>query len=335
MDPITQGTLGAAAALAVLGERGKLSPALIGWVGALGGMAADLDVLISSSTDPLLAIEYHRHFTHSLSFAPLGGTLAALPWLVLKRVRENFRTVLGASIIGYLTHGPLDALTTYGTLLFWPWSTQRVALSFISIVDIVFTIPLLLAVIVAAKRGARTVARWGLLYAAVYLGLGAVQKGRAIDAQARLADRRGQQIDRGEVFPSFMNLVAWRSVYESNGRYYIDQVRVPFIGKHCTTTGAVLPKSSNPHAKGPVAGRAHRLLRWFAHGWVALDPGDPSVLGDLRYSFLPFEATPIWGIRVNEQADTVEWVNNRTRRDIHLSDLRLLIFEDPPGSICE
>jgi len=335
MDPITQGTLGAAAALAVFGERGKLSPALIGWVGALGGMAADLDVLIRSSSDPLLAVEYHRHFTHSLTFAPIGGALAALPWLVLKRVRENFRLVLGASVVGFLTHGPLDAFTTYGTLLFWPWSTQRVALSFISIVDLVFTIPLLIAVILAAQRGARTVARWGLLFAAVYLGLGAVQKGRAMDAQARLAERRGHHVERGEVFPSFMNLVAWRSIYQQHGRYYVDQVRVPFIGKNCTTTGSDLPESPNPHAKGPVAGRAHRLLRWFANGWVAKDPGDPTVLGDLRYSFLPFEASPIWGIRVDEEADKVEWVNNRSKRAIRPADLRVLIFEDPPGSVCE
>ncbi len=322
-------------ALAVLGERKKLRPALIGWIGAVSGMAPDLDALIGSSHDPLLAVEYHRHFTHSLTFAPLGGALSALPWLLHKPCRENPRVVLLASMLGYASHGPLDAFTTYGTLLFWPWSTQRVALGFISVVDIVFTIPLLLAVIVAAKRGARTVARWGLLYCCVYLGLGAVQKGRALDVQARTADRRGQQIERGDVFPSLSNLVAWRSVYETGGNYYVDQVRVPFIGKNCTTNGAALPESPNPHARGPVAGRAHRMIRWLANGWVARDPSDPSVLGDLRYSFLPFETKPIWGVRIDEKRDAVEWVNNQNQRRIRLSDLRLLIFEDPPGSICE
>ncbi|HSC86608.1 MAG TPA: metal-dependent hydrolase [Polyangiaceae bacterium] len=335
MDPITQGLFGAAVALAVLGERGKLAPGWIACIGAAGGMAADLDVLIRSASDPLLAVEYRRHFTHALTFAPLGGALAALPWFSFERCRRHARSVLGASMLGFASHGPLAAFGSQGTLLFWPWSTMRVALGFVSSVDIVFTIPLLLAVVVAARRGARTVARWGLLYCAVYLGLGAVQKGRALDVQVRLADRRGQHIDRGEVFPSPFNLVAWRSVYESDGRYYVDQVRVPFIGKNCMTSGVALPNSPNPHARGPVAGRAHRVVRWLANGWVARDPGDPSVLGDLRNSFLPFGATPLFGARIDEEADTVEWIDNRARRSLGAADLRLMIFEDPPGSTCE
>lgn len=335
MDPITQGTLGAAAALAVFGKRGKVSPSVIGWAGALGGMAADLDILIQSSTDPLLAIEYHRHFTHSLTFVPIGGTIAALPWLAFKKLRENFKLIWGASVLGYLTHAPLDCLTTYGTLFFWPWSDTRVALSTISIVDIVFTIPLLVAVIVAARRGARTVARWGLLYAFVYLGLGAIQRDRALDVQERLALKRGTPIERADVFPSFMNLVAWRSVYQSNGRYYVDQVRVPFIGRNATTRGAVVEPALPPPGLGPKGERAHRLLRWFSNDWVALDPDDSTVYGDLRYSFSPYDVTPIWGIRVDTSTDRVEWINNRPKRDIHLRDLRLLIFEDPPGSIHE
>ncbi len=37
----------------------------------------DMDVLIRSASDPLLAIEYHRHFTHALAFIPVGGLIAA------------------------------------------------------------------------------------------------------------------------------------------------------------------------------------------------------------------------------------------------------------------
>ena len=44
-------------------------------LGALAGAAPDLDVLIRSETDPLLALQYHRHFTHALLIAPLIGLL--------------------------------------------------------------------------------------------------------------------------------------------------------------------------------------------------------------------------------------------------------------------
>src|SRR5690606_29471703 len=76
------------AAQAVIGDRlGRKT----WWLGALGGMAPDLDVIIRSASDPLLALEYHRHFTHSLAFIPIGGLLVAAPflWLARDQPREH------------------------------------------------------------------------------------------------------------------------------------------------------------------------------------------------------------------------------------------------------
>lgn len=72
MDPLTHALLGATAAHAVLVPRlGRKA-----WmVGALGGLLPDADILIRSAADPLLAIEYHRHFTHAFAFIPFGGLL--------------------------------------------------------------------------------------------------------------------------------------------------------------------------------------------------------------------------------------------------------------------
>ena len=39
------------------------------------------------------------------------------------------------STLGILTHGFLDACTSYGTSLFWPFSSTRVSWNVISIVD--------------------------------------------------------------------------------------------------------------------------------------------------------------------------------------------------------
>jgi hypothetical protein len=78
MDPLTQGTLGAALPQATAG-RARMGLATL--AGFAGGMAPDLDVLIRSSEDPLLFLEYHRQFTHSLVFIPVGAAVvAALLW---------------------------------------------------------------------------------------------------------------------------------------------------------------------------------------------------------------------------------------------------------------
>ncbi|HEU5075123.1 MAG TPA: metal-dependent hydrolase, partial [Polyangiaceae bacterium] len=296
MDPVTQGALGAAAALALLTERVPLRAPHLAGIGALGGMAADLDVLIQSDVDPLLAIEFHRHFTHSLAFIPIGGPCAALPWLASRSLRQNWRAVLLTSTLGYATHAVLDACTTYGTLLFWPFSHTRVSLSFISVIDLLFTLPLLALVIASTVRGTPRWARVGLSWAACVMALGVVQHERAQRLQHAIARERGHVIERSAVFPTITNNVAWRSVYRSGSRYYVDKLRVPF-GKTCVTPGTSVAVLANPlddperaRRMHPASRRAERLIRWFSADWVALDPEDPSVIGDLRYSFSPGEA---------------------------------------------
>ena len=84
MDPLTHGLLGAVAAKAVLGRR--LGHA--GWmIGAAAGMLPDVDFFLHSDADPLLNIEVHRQFTHSLAAIPVGGAIAALPWLTFQTFR--------------------------------------------------------------------------------------------------------------------------------------------------------------------------------------------------------------------------------------------------------
>ena len=75
MDPITQGVLGASLPQSAA-RRSEV--AIAGLLGFLAGMSADLDVLIRSSADPLLFLEYHRQFTHSLVFIPVGGLICSL-----------------------------------------------------------------------------------------------------------------------------------------------------------------------------------------------------------------------------------------------------------------
>ena len=72
MDPFTQGLLGGAAAASVARSRHTRLAAGIGFA---AGILADADILIRSASDPLLNVEYHRHFTHALVFIPVGGLI--------------------------------------------------------------------------------------------------------------------------------------------------------------------------------------------------------------------------------------------------------------------
>ena len=118
MDPFSHAIVGATCAGALRLSGISTRTAIVS--GALAGMAPDLDILIRSSQYPLLALKYHRHFTHALAFAPLGALLTALPLfgiLRLMKLQPRFYALYLAMLLGFLSHGILDAMTNYGTHL--------------------------------------------------------------------------------------------------------------------------------------------------------------------------------------------------------------------------
>ena len=74
MDPVSQGLVGSVLPQSVSNKHELRLAAVIGF---LAGLLADLDVLIRSSEDSLLFLDYHRQFTHSIIFIPVGGLVAA------------------------------------------------------------------------------------------------------------------------------------------------------------------------------------------------------------------------------------------------------------------
>jgi inner membrane protein len=310
MDSITQGVLGAAAAQAVLAKRLPRGAALIG---AIGGMAADLDVFIHSFNDPTVGWLFHRHFTHSLVFIPIGGFIAALPFLFLKRFKDHKRWVILASIIGYATHAPLDMFTNYGTQLFWPFSNYRVALDWIGIVDPVYTLPLLLGVIWTARTGQMRPVRIALLLTSLYICFGGWQHHRAVEAQQQLATLRGHQIQHSRVLPAPGWLLMWRSVYVAEGRMYVDGIRETWFGTPRIAEGGVadvttfndLPANAQANAE---TRRRFEIFNWFADGLIAPIAGEPNAYGDMRITDEVESITPFWGLKLDEATgDAQRW----------------------------
>ena len=124
MDPVSQGVFGAVFAQ-TRSQKKNLAKAAV--VGALAGMAPDLDIALRSTNDPLFALEFHRHFTHALIFIPVGALICSLVFYRFFRKRLRFAEIYLFALFGYGSHGLLDACTTYGTMLLWPFSDMRVA----------------------------------------------------------------------------------------------------------------------------------------------------------------------------------------------------------------
>lgn len=301
MDPVSQAALGASLSQSFANDKSKQRSALI--IGALAGMAPDLDMVIRSVNDPLLFLEFHRHFTHSLVFVPFGALLCALIFYPFARNKLTFPQIYLFSFLAYATHGLLDACTSYGTQLLWPFSDVRIAWNTVSIIDPLFTLPVIVLIILAAVRHNARYAQFGFIYAVVFLSLGLIQKNRAEEAVYSLAEQRGHQIERVHVKPSFANRHVWKLLYEYDGRYYVDAVKLVFDKEYIPGTSIRKLNIQRDFPWLPEASQQQKDIerfRWFSDDFLAVSPHDEDFIMDVRYSFLPNRIKSMWGIVLNE-----------------------------------
>lgn len=301
MDPLSQASFGASLSQSFANDKSKQFSAFL--IGALAGMSPDMDVFIHSDQDPLLFLEYHRQFTHSLIFIPIGALLCAFVFYPFTKKKLSFIQVYLFSFLGYATHGLLDACTSYGTQLLWPFSNARIAWNTISIVDPFFTIPVVFLILFAVIKKNNRYARLGFLYAVFFLSLGVVQYQRAESAVIELAIQRGHHIERTHIKPSFANRYVWKLIYEYDGRYYVDAIKLLWDVEYIE--GSSIQKLNIEkdfpwlHPDSQLAKDVERF-RWFSDDFLALSVTNDNFITDVRYSFLPNEIKPMWGIEVNK-----------------------------------
>ncbi|MEM6774708.1 MAG: metal-dependent hydrolase [Pseudomonadota bacterium] len=316
MDPVTQGALGASLPQS-LARRSDM--ALAALAGMLAGMAPDLDVLIRSSEDPLLFLEYHRQFTHSLFFIPFGADIVAgLLWLLFgRRRRWDFLQLYAFCFLGYATHALLDACTTYGTQLLWPFTSRRFAWNNVSVIDPLVTLPLLLLVAVSLRTGRARYARIAFLWVVTYLSLGVLARDAAQELGRAVAARRGHAPVAVEAKPSFANILLWKTVYLEGDRYYVDALRLgvePRLYPGDSVAALDLDRDFPWLRRTSLQANDVERFRWFSMGYLARDPKYPERIMDLRFSLLPDEIRPLWSIELDPRAQDDRHVRYVTDR---------------------
>ena len=314
MDPLSQGAVGAAFAQSSANKKNIFK---IGVIGFLAGLAPDLDILIKSSTDPILFLEYHRQFTHSLFFIPFGSLIVALILFPFVKSSMSIKTVYYASLLGYATHGLLDACTSYGTQLFWPFSNERVTWNNISIVDPLFTIPVLILVVIAIKTKKKIFSFFSIGWIIFYLSLGFIQYERALLAAVELAQVRGHSPERLTLKPSFGNLILWKSIYQHKETFYVDAIRAAQSSTWCTGESIRvfdyqyhLPNLEKESQQKKDIER----FRWFSQDYLGYDK-ERNIVTDVRYSMIPNQIAPMWGLMIDEQRgvnDHAIWWTSRS-----------------------
>lgn len=321
MDPVSHVLLGASLGHVAAGRVFGRSAAL---AAGLAALLPDADIFIRSPVDPLVAIEYHRGLTHSLVAVPVGAAIVAAMWLLPTGFRQPRRWLglWATCCLAYLSHILLDAATSYGTQLAWPFSRERFGWDLISIIDPVFTLSLLTGLLLALRRPATRPAAIALAFAFTYLLVGGIQRSRAEHCLHALAASRGHRPERVEVMPTLANNLVWRALYLHEGRIVSDRIRVGWFTAPRIREGWNLPIAGDgdlsPSEHTRNRRRSFERFAWFSEEWVARSPTDPTLLADMRYSLSAEAFDPIWAIRFTapDSAADVEWVNRSRQRKV-------------------
>ncbi len=289
MDSLSQIVLGASVQGTILGKYQGRKAYLYG---AMLGTLPDLDVLIRYG-DPVSNMTYHRGFSHSLIVLTIVGTLGS--WLITSyhRWRDmplpySGKRLALAMTLALTTHPILDSFTVYGTQLFWPLQDPLqitpISIASIFIIDPLYTLPLLFAMIFGLVKGrSLSVFKQGLLanfqrlavimlmVSSSYLLLSLGLKYHAQDkAEQTLAAANIDNIVRIKTMPVLPTILMWRTLAEDKQNRFIElrgsvlDKRLPeyrYLTQYNNSTrlNANLPSASQPYAK---------RLDWFSGEWT-------------------------------------------------------------------
>ncbi len=286
MDSLTQIVLGAAVGEVVLGKKAGNKAMLYG---AIAGTIPDLDVLARQFTDTTMALDIHRGFTHSVVFSVLFAPLFG--WLVSRYERSgDFRGWSWLFFWAFFTHPLLDAHTTWGTQLFWPFDL-RLAFQTIFVIDPVYTVPFLVCLILALTRKRINPKRafynkLGLWISSSYLALTFVLKGLAFMQFSNTLETQGVNYTDLDTRPAPLNTILWAANVDTEDAYLLGDYS--FFDAQPITFNSY---AKDHHLIDSIRGneRVERMIR-ISQGWYTISKQDGKLyFNDLRFGLISLE----------------------------------------------
>lgn len=225
MDSVSHMVIGAAIGEMLLGKKiGRWGMLL----GAIAKSVPDFDLFYTGLSDPRAYMCEHRAHTHSLFIEALYAIPIA--WLLVKLFKEkvSFKRMLVFMLACLWGHSLLDWCTNFGTQLLLPFTNENYSLNSLAIIDLLFTIPMLLMILIAVfyrKNEARRnkLAQATLMYCCVYLGLTFVNKAQAEYIVQDSIEKNNIPVTAHMTNPTMLNNVLWYAVGSNDSTLFIGE----------------------------------------------------------------------------------------------------------------
>ena len=128
---------------------------------------------------------------------------------------------------------------------------------------------------------------------------------------------RGHSPERLTLKPSFGNLILWKSIYQHKETFYVDAIRAAQSSTWCAGESIRvfdyqyhLPNLEKESQQKKDIER----FRWFSQDYLGYDK-ERNIVTDVRYSMIPNQIAPMWGLMIDEQRgvnDHAIWWTSRS-----------------------
>jgi inner membrane protein len=274
MDSLSHIVIGAAIGELFLGKKiGRWGMLL----GAIAKSAPDFDLFVTGLTDPRAYMCDHRAHTHSLVIEALYAIPIA--WLLVKLFKNkvSFTRMLCFMLACLWGHSLLDWCTNFGTQLLLPFTNENYSLNTLAIVDLLFTIPMLILVVIAIfykKNEARRnkLAKASLIYCFAYLGLTFINKAQAENLVQESLAKNSIPATAHITNPTMLNNVLWYSVGSNDSTIFIGEFSL--LHKQNPITWHSYPRNQQLMQQCKSK-KDVEILRWFSDPYtIAEKNGD-------------------------------------------------------------
>lgn len=225
MDSLSHIVIGAAIGETILGKKiGRWGMLL----GAIAKSAPDFDLFFTGLADPRAYMCEHRAHTHSLFIEALYAIPIACLLVKLFKNKVSFTRMFLFMLACLWGHSLLDWCTNFGTQLLLPFTNENYSLNTLAIVDLLFTLPMLILLITAVFYKKNAVRRYklsqaALIYCCVYLGLTFVNKAQAENLVQESLAKNNIPATSHITNPTMLNNVLWYAVGSNDSNVYIGE----------------------------------------------------------------------------------------------------------------
>ncbi len=329
MDPLTHALSGA------LLVRASQSPTTLNDIAGqtrlplrlqiVAGFAAaafpDVDVMLRL-IDTLTYLNWHQGPTHSLLLLPLWAWVLSRIGARLSRDRHAWPLFMTPVMLGLAAHIAGDVITSYGLMLFAPFSTERFALPLVFVIDPWFSL-IIMAGLVASYclPQSRIPAIVALIILCGYVTLLSTLRQQAIEMAQNHASRHDVTKASISALPQPLSPFHWKLIVLHDATYHLANVNLsPFAATPATAAHAwLVPKMA-------AAYHPSTEISWITKHQFGNDPEHAALIREawqapaLR-SFRSFAQLPVLEDMDHSEKSTCAW----------FYDLRFQFPELPPS----